>query len=457
MRFQSGMILALSAGLLLSGCAGAAGAGGGPARSPTGREYAPGTPPSQTRFSQSATLALAQGQYEQAMTQSREGIASNPENPQHYLLAGEAAVGLGDFVLADSMWTAAETIYPAYELEIEPAREAAWADAFNEGVEAYNSGNTQAAIEAWSNADMIYPYRPEAAQNLAILLTQEGEYQTAIDTYRSALTALETPPATRELEPEEIAEREEAEAFMLENLAQLLLYTDQFAEAERLLRRQLEAKPDDVELQANLANALGRQGREAEAAEIYNRLLSGSNLNATQLFNIGVSLFNSNEYVRAAEAFGRVAQLVPNSRDAWYNQANALYAAEEWTALLPIAGRLVELDPLNENAGLILARAHRELEQNQEALAALERIQSLPVYLEELQLRPSGDQTTIAGRVVGNAAPQGSTVRLRFTFYGETGQTTETATITAPAAEQSAPFELTVAAPAEAYSYELLP
>src|SRR5690606_2910116 len=126
----------------------------------------------------------------------------------------------------------------------------------------------------------------------------------------------------------ELTERAEARAAMREGLAQLLLYTDQFEEAEGILREQLAEDPDNVELQANLANALGRLGREQEASEIYTRLLGASDVTATQLFNIGVSLFNANEYVRAAEAFGRVTELQPNSRDAWYNQANALYAAE---------------------------------------------------------------------------------------------------------------------------------
>jgi tetratricopeptide (TPR) repeat protein len=457
MSFRSGMILALSGMLTLAGCAAGA-AGGGPLTSPTGREYPPGTPPTNSRFTQAATLALAQADFETAMTQSREGIATEPGNPQHYYLAGEAAAGLGQYEVADSLWNAAEEIYPAYELEIEPARESAWAEAFNQGVEAYSANDVEGAVTAWRGADLIYPYRPDAAQNLAVVLTQEAEYEEAIEVYRGGLEALELEPATRIIEEPELTERAEARAFMRENLAQLLLYTDQFAEAEVILREQLEADPENIELQANLANALGRLGREQEASDIYSRLLNATDVTATQLFNIGVSLFNANEYIRAAEAFGRVTEVQPNSRDAWYNQANALYAAEEWAELVPIAERLVEVDPLNENAALILARGHRELGDNEQALAALERVEALPIFIDELQMVPGADATTVSGTVIGKNAAQGSPVQLVFTFYDDNGQLgTQTATVNAPATEQSAEFRVQFGQAASAYSYELAP
>jgi tetratricopeptide (TPR) repeat protein len=458
MRFRTGMMFALMAGLALGGCAAGAVGAGGPLVSPTGKVYEPGIRPTQTRYSQSGTLFLAQGLYEQALEQAREGIESNPENPIHYFLAGEAAVGLGEFELADSVWVEAERLFPAYELEIEPAREAAWAEAFNVGVQAYNAGDAAGAIEAWTQADLIYSLRPEAAQNLAVLLTQEAQYDEAIRVYRRGIGALDELPATRVLEAEEVADRAEARDFMQDNLAQLLLYTDQFGAAEALLRELLRERPDDVEVQANLAAALSRQGREDEATQIYTRLLTAPDLTSEQLFNIGVSLFNAADYARAAQAFGRVTQTNPNSRDAWYNQANALYAAESWRELVPVAERLVEVDPLNENAALILARAHRELEENQRALAALQRIQLVPIFVEELQLRPSAQTTTVRGRVMGNEAAAGTPVRLRFTFYSN-GRTlgSETVTVTAPAREQSANFELVFDQQATAYSYELAP
>ena len=458
MRVRSGMILTLAAAFALAGCAaGGTTASGGPAVSPVGKEYPPGIEPSNSQYTQQSVLAMAQGDFEAALDQARQGIAADPENAQHFFLAGEAAAALGQYELADEMWVEAERIYPAYELEIEPAREGAWAEAFNAGVEAYNEGDMATAIAAWQGASLIYQYRPGAAQNLGIVLMQEARYEEAADAFRAGLEAVESEPQTRVLEAEEIEEREEAREFMLENLSQLLLYTDQFAEAETLLRQRLADDPDNVEIRASLANALGQLGRADEAAQIFAELLDSPDLGTEQLFNVGVSLFNAGEHVRAAEAFGRVTEVVPNSRDAWYNQANALYAAEEWEMLVPIAERLVEVDPLSENTGLILARAYRELERNTDALASLERLQDLPIFVEELQMQPTGATTRVAGRIIGNTADQGSPLSLRFTFYGSNGQTlgTETVTVNAPAAEQSTDFELEFGQAAIGYSYGL--
>ncbi|MEX0912776.1 MAG: tetratricopeptide repeat protein [Gemmatimonadota bacterium] len=425
--------------------------------SPTGKEYPPGIEPSQTEYTAQATLALAQGEFEQALEAAREGIAADSTNAEHFYLAGEAAAGLSDYELADSVWAEAERLYPAYELDIEPAREGAWAEAFNAGVEAYNAGDMAAAAEAWRSADMIYGYRPEAAQNLGVLLTQQGDYEEAVEVYRAGLNALNSLPSARVLEEVELEERDQARAEMEGSLAELLLFTEQFAEAEALFRQQLEANPDDIDLQANLANALSRQGREAEAAEIYTSLLETPGMPPSQLTNIGISLFQAGQHVRAADAFGQVVEVQPRNRDAWFNRANALYAAEEWGALTEIGDEIVAADPLNETVALILARAYRELEQNQDALTSLERLEALPVLIDELQLQPQSDRSVVLGTVIGNAASAGDSIRLEFTFYDDSGELgSETVTITAPAPEQTTEFEVVFPETAMAYSYDVL-
>lgn len=458
MRFRSGTTFALGAALLLGGCAAGAAGGGGPVTSPTGRVYEEGTAPSESRFTAPATLFLAQEQYQGALDEAQQGIEADPENPQHYFLAGQAHLGLGNVDEALRMFERAEEIYPAYELEVEPVREQAWAVAFNEGVNAYNASDMEAAAAAWNRANQIYDLRAESFLNLAVIHTQQAEYDQAIEAYRGGLAALEREPATRELEPEELEEREESRETILANLAQLLNFTEQYAEAEELFRQQLEINPDDVEVQSSLAVAIARQGRDAEAQEIYNRLLTDPNLSAPDLFNVGVALFQGENYEQSAEAFRRYTEMQPNSRDGWYNFANALYAQNEWEALVPVAERLVERDPLNENSALILARAHRETGQNQRALQALQANETHPVHIEDLEFRPGSQRSVVSGRVAGNQAAPGTPVQVRFTFYGEGGATvgTETVTVNAPAEGESATMEVVYegATPAITYSYE---
>lgn len=430
----------------------------GPRISPTGIVYARGTPPADTRYSQTAALYLRQERDERALELAREGVEADPGNPVHYFLAGVAHVRLGQYEEADRMFSEAERIYPAYELDVEPQRERAWAEAFNEGAEAYDRGDTEAAIRAWRRGALIYDRRPEVHRNLGNLLDAEGRDEEAIEVYREGLEGLEAGPAARVPDEDERERTERARIEMEERLAQLYLRSGRFAAAEPLLRRQLARDSTDVEVRSDLAAALSGQGRDEDAAELYGTLLSESTLEANELFNLGVALFRQGEPARAAEAFRRLTDLQPNSRDAWFNYANALFAAEDWERLSEIGDRLVEVDPLSENSWLITARARLESGDQEGALQRLERVDEVPVFVEDLQTGPSGGGTLVQGAVVGNREEPGSPVRLRFTFYRD-GESVgaDTVTVPAPPEGEREPFRLSYPERADSYRYDAVP
>ncbi len=357
------------------------------------------------------------------------------------------------------MYDIAQRKYPAYEPEIEPLREQAWAEAFNKGVNAYTAGNTDEAVKDWEQANLIYSGRPEGYQNLAALYTQQGKYEPAIAAYHAGLAAIANGPKTRELTDEEKTDRAEAKATMTENLAELLQFTEQYAEAEKLFRQELAADSTNIGLQAKLAAAIAAQpGRAAEAQSIYSGLLSRQDLKPSDLMSVGVALFNAKDYQRAGQAFQRLTVARPNSRDAWYNYANSLYASEQFQPLIPAAEKLVQLDPLSEDAALILARAYKETNQNQKALAALDKNEKLPIKVKDLSMRVGAGKATITGTAVGNVAAAGTPVTLRFTFYSESGTIgTQNVTVNAPANGATAQFTSTFenAEAPIAYSYEL--
>lgn len=461
MRFRSGLMLTLAAGLVLGGCAAGA-AGGDVAGAPGTGNYPPGIRPRETDLSRRAQVLLLQRNYDQALALTQEGLAADSTNARYYIIAGEAQAGKGDFRAADAAYQNAQRIYPAYERDIIPLREQAWAAAFNEGVTAYNAQNMDGAIRAWENANLIYSYRPESSQNLAAIYTQRGDYDQAIAAYRRGLEALSQPvPGGRELTAEERADQAETQATMQESLAEILLFTERYADAERLYREQLARDTGNIAIQSKLASSIASQpGREAEATAMYDRLLAQPGLQLDDYEDIGVALFSAKNYPRAAEAFARVTAARPNSRDAWYNQSNALYAGEQWTALLPVAQKLVTLDPLNEDSWLILARAQREAGQNTQALQSLETIEAMPIKLKDLATRPADGSTTVRGSVIGGTAATGSAIQLRFTFYGANGAelATQTANITAPAKDATAPLSVVLQNPAAVtgYKYELV-
>lgn len=441
----------------LVGCV-AGGRPPGPVTSPTGIVYPIGTPPEETRTSQTATLYLRQDRYDRALELALEGVATDGGNPIHYFLAGAAYARLADLAHADSMFDEATRLYPAYELEIEPEREAAWGAAFNDGLEAYEAGDVEGAIDVWREATLIYDLRPEVHRNLASLLALEARHAEAIDVYRRGLSGLEARPATRVLTELELGERVAATREMDAQLSTLMLATDRFTEAEPLIRRRLERDPDNVELRSDLARALSGMGRDAEAEEIYGTLLVEEGLAGTQLFNLGVALFRSSDFAGAAEAFRRLTESQPESRDAWFNYANALFAAEAWEALAAAGDRLIAVEPLGENAILITARAQLETGDRAAAVGTLALADAAPVYLDDLRMRRARATTRVEGRVTGNAADPGTSVRVRFVFYGERGEElgSETLRLAAPSPGEAAPFEVTFVMRADAYRYELV-
>jgi tetratricopeptide (TPR) repeat protein len=431
----------------------------GPVISPTGIVYELGTPPVETRFSQTATLLLkTPNSTQRGLEQALEGIAADSTNPIHFFLAGAAYARLREFRQASRMFTRAQQIYPAYELQIEPEREAAWADAFNQGAHAYGEGDTEGAIEAWQAAIEVFDLRPEAHRSLAQLHTGEGQLDEAISVYQGGLTGLEKRPATRVLDEQELQQRTSATQEIEASLAELLLLRNRFAEAEPLFRRQIERDSTNLDVRGNLAATLMGLGRTDEARVIYSSLLSETGLEVTQLFNLGVALFRAGEFGAAARAFQRLTELQPDSRDAWFNYANSLFAAQEWSSLASVGERLIELDPLNENAGLITARAHLELGDQPAALQGVERVRSAPAYLEGLSLRRGVDEATVVGVMVGNRAEAGTPVQLRFTFYRER-EVLGSTSLSIPAPERSArePFQVTMRVAASSYSYQVLP
>ena len=447
---------ALLAGMLFLGCA----VGRGPSRpvrSPTGIVYPPGTPPAETRFSQTATLYLnIHGEEEAALAQALEGIAADPGNSIHYFLAGVAGARLGDYRAAHRWFEEAERIYPAYELDIEPEREAAWARAFNAGLEAYARGETDAAAEHWLRATAIYDLQPAAHRNVASLLVELGRRDEAIRVYRDALRGLEGRPATRVLEEDELRVRARLRADTENRLVQLLLAAGRFADAEPLLRRQLARDPGSIRVRSDLARTLVELGRANEAAELHASLLTEESLAAADLFNLGITLFRSSRYEQAGRAFELLTEKQPDSRDAWFNYANALFAAESWTALVVASDRLLAVDPLSEAAHLIAARARLETGDEAGARAGVARSDGLPVHLDGLRLRVADEGTLVQGRIVGNALPEGAPLRLRFIFHDNAGVLGERLLeASAPAPGASANFRVSIDGRALGYRYEL--
>ena len=440
----------------LAGCA--ARAPTGPVVSPTGIVYVLGTPPSDTRFSQPAALLIRQELPAQALDLLEQGMEADPGNPIHFFLAGSAEAMLGRWSRADQLFREAERLYPAYELDIEPRRESAWAEAFNAGLDALDQGDLDGTEEAWRGAVVVFSLRPEAHQSLASLLASEGRYVEAAEALRDALEGLSGLPATRVLTEEEVAERNAEKVALEDTLGEYLLMGDQFAEAEPLLRRRVERDPGNVQARGDLAAVLMDLGRSDEAREVYAELLADPNVQGAVLFSLGIASFRAGRFDQASEIFAEVVERQPYSRDAWFNYTNALFASEDWEEITRRGDRLLDTDPLSETVAIIRARAHLELGEEEAARQYLEQIITAPLFLEGLQLSAQATETLVQGRVVGNLEEGGRELRVRFHFIEEGVELgSQILDLRAPPEGESTPFQVRWPGRATAYRYEVIP
>lgn len=432
-----------------------------------------------------AQAALSEGEasrayYEQALQAALSAVERDPNNPRAYMLAGQASVGVEQWVRADTMFARAQELRPALAGDIEVEREEAWVAAYNLGAEALNAGDLAAARERFAGADRLFQGRAEARLALAVLSAREGDTDGAITAYRGALEILDRP--IPEGLPEEQVEgwHEDRQAATF-NLANLLAQAGQYGEAADILTRFLDRSPATLDqatrMQAMTARAtfLGQAGRAEEAEALYEELMAEGSLGANEYFQIGIGLFNSGEYVRAAEAFATSARMNPQSRDAYLNLVQSLYTAamdleeepatperdaqlrEHYTELLEAADRVREFDPLNRNLLSFRLRAYRALADLSSAAEAERLAQRSQEVFRQYQEQPyevsditiafgDNDRATVQGVLTNLSGTVGSQVGIRFTMLDTTGGTIDTGTtqVTVPAVDDSVQFSVDV-------------
>ena len=466
-RIKAVYILGLSG--FIVGCAGA----GGPApeavlAQPPAADDQPdwvlalpeGTPPSDTNETGRAALFLVQGQYETALEAAQAGIAADPMNAQAHLAAGEAYIGLDDYVAADAALTRAEEIYPRFALDVQFLRESEWIEHFNSAVEVMSTGEA-AAMAALERAHSIYRGRPEAMVQLGALYQRNDRPEEALEMFGLSVEMLEGPLAERTDDPAVLAayaEDLEVSRFNVGQIAFELGRYDESAEAYRVLS---EVDPNDMQVRAAYGTALISGGRAAEASALYEELLSQTGLGAMDYNAIAVGAYNGDLFIQAAQAFGLAYRELPQSRDFIYNQAQSLYLAEsDYEQLVGVATQLIEADTHSRTARQFLVQGLARLERMEEASAALNELEGLPFDISELQLVPADGGYEIPGLATNRTSEPGSAARIRFRIYDADGLEvgSQDLSITLDEVELGLEFraEFTTMATVVAYNYEVL-
>jgi tetratricopeptide (TPR) repeat protein len=477
---SAGILRATAVGAMLAACASVApGAGAGDAAED---EHAASVALAQAAMQSSlGDRARARHYYEQALSAALNAVHQDPGNARAHLVAGQAAVGVGQWSRAHRLFERAAELDPGLAATVDAEREAGWARAYALGDEALAATELGRALEHFQGADLLYQRRPEARLLLGAVHTQMGEMEAAIQAYQGALEIVRAgPPAGAT--PDEIEGWEGLRQRGTFNLASLLARGGRYGDAADVLAGFLAERtpsvPVLVQAQTALAVFLEQGGRAGEAEALFEQLLAREDLSHDEHMQVGLGLFDARRFERAADAFGMAARVNPYSRSAHLNLVETLFTAstelegeprtpardrrlhDMYDRMLEAAGRVRDFDPLNRNvlgAMLRTYAAKAEIASAGEAQHLRDRTQGLLLELQdqayavsELSVRGEGAQgVEFRGALVNLSGPAGEPVVLRFTVLGPDGSPlgAAIAEVTAPAVQQAVQFAVVVDAP----------
>lgn len=476
MRHGKAFVLALAAAVM-TGCA-SSGGGAAPA--------AGGSDVPETEATRAATIHLVQAglqegeeameQYREAHAEGMRAIEETPDNPRAYMVTGQAAVGLHDFVQADTMFDRAEELHPPLAEEIDIEREQGWVVAYNLGAEALQENDQARALSMFEAADQMYQGRPEARIALGSLYVNDGDPEAAAEAYLGALEILSADPPEG-LTDEQLGAWQESRQVAALNAAQLLGQTGEPARAAATLESYLEDYGSELDpatmrrARTALAGFYAQAGDAERAEGLYGEILGEEDLSEEEYFQAGIGFFNTGDYGRAADAFRTAAELNPYSRDAQLNLVQSLFAqaneleeqgdapdaelVEIYEEIQEAGAAVQELDPLNRNLVSFVLRSYQSLADldpqrasalEQQAQAMVREYQSQLYGVADITVNMQGDgQATVGGTLMNINGTQGSQAQLNFELLDSNGQVmgSTVISVTAPARGESTSFSET--------------
>lgn len=374
----------------------------------------------------------AQRNYREALTRLRLALKQDSSDATAHLLASRAHIGLDDYAAADSMLDRFTELLPQEPCQkvAQRERQAAWAQAYNSGIRAYQAGEDSTALERFERANQIQG-DPRSLNNAALLRQRAGQTERAEELYR------------RSMEIAEMTEQLRAAAI---NLAELLRNQGQTDSALAIYQSYLQDNPGDVTATINYAVGLRTAGQEDSAQVVFQTLLERDDLGFRQWFNVGLGLMDSNSYQGAIRAFQQARSARPYDKSSMENLVQANLGARNFGRAASLADSLVDWYPYQKGLFRALMQALDRQGNTEAVQRILPRIQQMPLEFPQLNMIQQSEGTYfVRGQVTGRARA-GQEVTLPFEFFDAQGQvvTTKEATVTLPGEGQTQAFQLQV-------------
>lgn len=359
---------------------------------------------------------------------SGEGEAEPP--PAAVWVAGRAEMRLGNYATADSLLDRFSETKPGCAQFVDEIRQQGWAQLFNEGVEAFQGGDQEAALEQFENANQIFE-DARSLSNAAVLQQNQGNLERAAELFRRTM---------------DVAENEEQRSEALGSLAQILDSQGRTEEAITLFEEFLADNPDAVQARVNYGAALMSEGRRDDAMDVYSEVLAEDDVRPQSLLNVSLGLLQSGAHPEALEALQRVRQSLPYEKAAMDYMFQASLGTGELERAVALGDTLMDWYPYEPARYQSMAQALDRLGQTERVQQVLAVQQELPMEFVQVQMQPQGNGVYVVQGVVGGRQAAGQSVPVSFEFLDGSGDVVAESevTIEVPPEGQTGSFRATV-------------
>ena len=402
-----------------------------------------------------------------AFTEAWEALEEDldSDNPVVFLMAAQVQVELGGFVEDCEQYLPAyppecaqvgvdlqnfleaENLLDRYDELSSPEclvhgdsqRYNGWVRLYNRGVNAYNGGDTEAAVASFMLANEFQP--DMRTYNMAgTLQGQMGDTEGAIETYRTAL-AMDMPETDADQMRDAVG-----------SLGDLLVAAGRAEEAAATFDAYLADNPDDVVIRIRYAGVLADQGQTDESAAIYSEILGRTDLSYDQWLQVGVGLYNAQNFEDAATAFGNARQDNPFNKEAMENYVNASIQAGRPGPVIALADTLTTWYPYDQLAYQLHSQALGRADMNEEAMEVMSAEQALPLSFTFAQMAAAPGGRYVV-QVNFTARSASGTIQIPFEFLDASGQVVMSHTQTTDAGSGNFVFEVTSDVPLAGFRY----
>jgi tetratricopeptide (TPR) repeat protein len=406
----------------------------------------------ETEVPENKTRILGQGQKVLV-----EAIKDNGQekNPAAWYYMGRIYLYQGDLYGADSSFKRAAQLAPNCTQEMDNYRRNAWVGLVKAGSKFEEEKNVDSALALYREAGAIYQGSPVTYYQIASILNEKGESDSAAVYFGRAADAGANAKDTTEIK---IRDRS---AF---NQGALLLNKKDYAGASAAFEKYLKWQPNDNEAKRGLASAYRGAGQNDKAQALEKELVAsggagagagggGASAGAQDLMGAGVNLYNDKKYAEAAAAFEKAVAAEPYNRDALSNLSNTYLALKDGPKLLATATKLVAIEPMNETALKLQGEGYKQSGKVNDAVKTAEQVLALPVDVKVADFSAKPQGADLAATATGRDAqtPSGkpitpAPVSLVFEFLDAGGGVVATQEAQVPALKAGAAQDIKVAA-----------